>query len=148
MSLPRRWLARFLDEVFGPTGSIADDAPRGSRQRVRRVVAASFAHRGLAFGAPLLRREQQISRDAGDLVRLVRWLAVIADHIELAGRMLDDAGLPAAERRARRRRALGAALGLVYCDDEVALLLASDAVPARLERSVVTFASRECPRAS
>ena len=81
MSLPRRWLARFLDEAFAePQREQRAPARFHSKTHARRRVLASMAERGLTLGAPLLRPEQRLSKGAGELVALVRWLAVVADH--------------------------------------------------------------------
>lgn len=137
MSLPRRWLARFLDEAFArPSPERAPERLR-THARARRLVLASMSHRGLSLGAPLLRREQVLSKEAVELVGLVRWLAVLADHVDMVGHVLDAPGVSPAVAAARRSTALSAALALVYGNDDDAQLLASQAVPSRTEKALV-----------
>lgn len=137
MSLPRRWLAQFLDEAFTrPPPARAPERVK-SRARARHVVLASMSHRGLALGAPLLRREQLLSKEAVELVALVRWLAVVADHVDLVGHVLDEPDVPSRVAAARRATALSVALALVYGTDEDAQLFASGAVPSRTEKALV-----------
>jgi hypothetical protein len=134
----RRWLAGFLEEAFGraPPARMSTERVR-TRTRAKRLVLASMHERGLSLGAPLLRREQLLSRDAGELLPLVRWLAVVADHVDLCGYVLDEPGLSPAEAARRRSRALAAALALVYGDDEGAQILASGDVPTRADKILV-----------
>jgi hypothetical protein len=144
VTLPRGWLRRFLAECFarGATG------PRErllTRAHARRVVSASLDHRGLGFGAPLLRREQKISKDAGELILLMKWLAVLADHVDLVGRVLDEEGVPRAEAVDRRVRAFAASLALVYGSDEDARVLATFAAPTKVERALTNL-ERELTR--
>lgn len=137
MSIPRRWLARFLDEAFArPPPPRRVDERLHTRTRAKRVVLASMHHRGLSLGAPLLRREQLLSRDAGELLPLVRWLAVVADHVDLCGHVLDGHGLSPAEAAQRRNRAFAAALALVYGTDEGAAILAAGDVPSKAEKTL------------
>lgn len=135
MSIPRRWLARFLDEAFSrpPPPRSAEERVH-TRTRAKRVVLASMHHRGLSLGAPLLRREQLLSREAGELLPLVRWLAVVADHVDLCGHVLDETGLSPAETARRRSRAMSAALALVYGNDEGAQILAAGDVPSKADK--------------
>jgi hypothetical protein len=145
MSIPRGWLGRFLDEAFART--MPERAPERTRTRTRarRLALASMHHRGLSLGAPLLRREQALSKEAVELVALVRWLAVLADHIDLIGHVLDEDGLSAAQRASRRSQALAVALALVYGSDEDAQLLAHGGMPARTEKALVSL-ERELAR--
>lgn len=138
MSIPRRWLAHFLDEVFARAPLPRSTVERvRTRSRAKRVVLASMHHRGLSMGAPLLRREQLLSRGAGELLPLVRWLAVVADHVDLCGHVLDEHELSPAEAARRRSRALAAALALVYGTDEGAVILAAGDVPSKAEKILV-----------
>jgi hypothetical protein len=139
MSLPRRWLARFLDEAFAQHGEPRARERLKSRAHARRLVLASMDHRGLALGAPLLRRDQKLSKSAGELAPLVRWLAVIADHVDLVGHVIDEDGVAPAEAARRRTLALASALALVYGVDEDAQLLALGAVPSRTEKALTTL---------
>lgn len=134
----RRWLARFLDEAFSrpPPPRSADERVR-TRSRARRVVLASMSHRGLSVGAPLLRREQLLSREAGELLPLVRWLAVLADHVDLVGHVLDEKGTTPAEGARRRGRAMSAALALAYGSDEDAQVLHTGDVPSKADKVLV-----------
>lgn len=132
----RRWLARFVDEAF--TRPPVERPPEKARSRLhaRRVVLASLAHRGMSLGAPLLRREQALSRDAGELVPLVRWLAVLADHVDLAGHVMDAPDVPRADAATRRARALGAGLAALYAGDEEAQILGAGLMPVRAEKAL------------
>ncbi len=139
VTAPKHWLAQFLEEAFARPVARAPERFR-TRVHARRLVLASAHHRGLALGAPLLRREQQLSKGAGDLIALVRWLAVLADHVDLVGHVLDAPGTSPADAAARRARALGAALALVYGGDEDAQALALGAVPARCDKALEQIA--------
>lgn len=138
MTLPRMWLRRFVEEAFtrGPSG-----LPRAvrseARTRARRDVRASYFHRGLAFGAPLLRKSQTLAKDVDEIRLLVGWLAVLADHADLAGFHLDEADASPQRRQASRVQALTTALGAVYGDDDDAAALAGLAGPARAERALL-----------
>jgi hypothetical protein len=161
MSLPRRWLAGLIDEAlaspspdedvraaslarpsaqgrerrFGPApqseGSV--DTAR-STTRARRLIAAAHFHRGLAFGAPILRSAQVLSKEAGELLALVRFLAVLADQVDLVARTLDV--VPTREARAR---AFTTALALVYGTDEDTQVLAASALPARADKALLSI---------
>lgn len=136
MSVPRHWLARFVDEAFtrGPSGlprAVRSDA----RRRARRDARASFFHRGLAFGAPLLRKSQALAKDVDEIKVLVAWLAVVADHVDLVGHHLDEHDLSPTQRLARRAQALSVALAAVYGDDDDVAALAGLAGAARIERA-------------
>jgi hypothetical protein len=137
VTLPRRWLARFLEEAFGKTVDDRVTERFRTRTMARRIVAASMYNRGLAFGAPLLRREQHLSREAGELVPLVRWLAVMADHVDLVGHVLDEPSTTPAEAARRRVQAFACSLALAYGNDEDAQLLALGAVPSRSEKALL-----------
>jgi hypothetical protein len=137
MSLPRRWLTRFLDEAFARPSPERAPERLQTRARARRLVLASMHHRGLALGAPLLRREQLLSKEAVELVSLVRFLAVISDHVDLVGHVLDEPDTPQPVAAARRTTALAVALALVYGTDEDAQLLATGALPSRMEKTLV-----------
>lgn len=139
MSLPRRWLARFLDEAFAQHADPRAPERFRTRTHAKRIVLASMDHRGLALGAPLLRRDQKLSKGTGELAPLVRWLAVIADHVDLVGHVLDEDGTAPAEAARRRTLALASALALVYGGDEDAQLLALGAHPARNEKALSTL---------
>src|SRR5256885_14491885 len=111
MSLPRRWLARFLDEAFAePQREHRAPERFHSKTHARRRALASMAPRGLTLGAPLLRREQRWSKGTGELVALVRGLAVVADPVDLVGDVLDEPGTTPAEAARRRTLALASAL--------------------------------------
>ncbi len=132
----RRWLPRFIDEAFErPSVERPPDRAR-SRLHARRVVLASLAHRGMSLGAPLLRREQALSRDAGELIPLVRWLAVVADHIDLMGHVLDGPEVSSGERSTRRARAFSAGLALLYGSDDDAQILSAGLVPVRADKAI------------
>ncbi len=132
----RRWLPRFIDEVFARPSVERPPERIRSRLHARRVVLASLAHRGMSLGAPLLRRDQVLSRDVGELLPLVRWLAVVADHVDLAGHLLDAPDATAAERSVRCARAFSAGLALLYGADEDAQLLSAGLVPQRADKAL------------
>lgn len=139
MSPPRGWLAHFVEEVFTRPPPSRGRERLSSRARAHKIVLASMHHRGLAYGAPILRREQMLSKSAMEIVSLLRWLAVIADHVDLCGHVLERDAQSAAERVAHRARAFTVALALVYGTDEDAALLASGAVPSRLDRTLLNL---------
>jgi LETM1-like protein len=134
VSLPRGWLQRMLVEAFERRAGGPPERLR-TREHARRLALASLDHRGLLYGAPVLRREQSISRDAGELLLLVRWLAVVADHVDLIGRVLDDDAHPE-HAIDNRVRALACALALVFGSEEDALVLSTFALHQRVERAL------------
>jgi hypothetical protein len=137
-------LARFLDEAFATSTqrpsriALARDE-KSARTHARRALLASMAERGLDLGAPLMRSEQQLSKNTGELASLIRWLAVVADEVDLIGHLLDEPGVSPAEAVRRRTSALAGALALVYGVDEDAQLLALGAVPSRMEKALTTL---------
>ncbi|MBI1948292.1 MAG: hypothetical protein HYS27_21575 [Deltaproteobacteria bacterium] len=132
----RRWLPRFIDEAFARPSVERPPERIRSRLHARRVVLASLAHRGMSLGAPLLRRDQLLSKDVGELLPLVRWLAVIADHVDLVGHLLDAPDAVPAERSVRCARAFSAGLALLYGTDEDAQLLGAGLVPQRADKAL------------
>jgi len=102
-----------------------------------------LAARGLAFGAPLLRAEQQLSRGVQDLEPVVRLLAVVADDVATAAAAMGHAPSPSS------RAALAAACAVVYGDveGEDARLLAvrGPTTTAREERALSSL-EREIAR--
>ena len=149
VSLPRRWLERSLDEATLTTSlPTAARAPAAlsclTSTQARRLGLATLAARGLAFGAPLLRDEQQLSRDVQDLEPVVRLLAVVVDVVATAAVAM---GQPSPSSSARA--ALSASCAVVYgpVDGEDARLLAlrGPTTTAREERALSSL-EREIAR--
>jgi hypothetical protein len=121
VTLPRRWLQRCLDEATATSSlpastqssssSLLTSSSTRTPTQARRLALAMLAARGLAFGAPLLRGEQQLSRDVVDLEPVVRLLAVVADVVATASVAM---GLSSSSTRA----SLAAAVAVVYGDDD------------------------------
>jgi hypothetical protein len=111
VSVPRGWLWHFLDESFAPARArVPSTSAAASAVRARRLAVAMMAARGLAFGAPQLRKEQTLARDVEELFPLVRMLAVVADVVHVAAAAV---GVDVAVARA----AVTGALAVVYGDD-------------------------------
>ncbi len=138
MSLPRGWLRRFLSEAFVRASPLAPERLR-TRTHARRVVLASMVSRGLAFGAPQLRGDQLLSKDAGELLLLLKWLVVVADHVDLAGRVLDAPELSRAQHIEARVRALASALASVCTADEDALVLATWSSSSKVDKALASL---------
>ncbi len=148
MPLPRRWLQRSLDEAtLTPLAS-----PSPSLASSPRLGRALWAARGLAFGTPLLRDGQQLSRDVQDLEPVVRLLAVVADVVAtVAGAQARSSSLSSSSSpAAAARAALSAACAVVYGsdddgDDARLLALRGPTTTAREERALSSI-ERELAR--
>jgi hypothetical protein len=139
VTLPRRWLQRCLDEATAPSMSsslspsslspsslspsslspsspsdASSSSPPSSRSltstQARRLCLSQLSARGLAMGTPLLRADQQLSRDVADLEPIVRLLAVVADVVGAAAAAMGLSSLT--------RSSLAAAVAVVYGDDD------------------------------
>ena len=126
MSFPRGWLLRFLDEAFARSPTRPRSEAIRSPTRARRMVLAMATHRGLLYGAPQLGPDQLLARDVVELFPLVRFLAVIADHVDIAHHLVPDPE--------PRRAALASALAVAFGSDEDARLLLAGGVPAKAEK--------------